>query len=146
MDESLAQILSGVAALGVGGGSVGGVTWYLLRGLIADLRTQLTKATDRIERLETQELAAIKTRMATYEAGCVAHQHELADRLRTLDQLASDEKNTIGWLKKLDGKLDRISEAQAATGAKQEATTTWLSNLDAQHQSHVHNPSIHGGK
>ncbi len=146
MDESFAQILSGVAALGVGGGSVGGVTWYLLRGLISDLRAQLTKATERIERLETQELAAIKSRMAGYEAGCAAHQHELADRLRTLDQLASDEKNTIGWLKKLDGKLDRLGESTSAIAAVQSGQAKWLENLDAQHHRHVHDRAIHGGK
>lgn len=122
-------------------GIVCGVTAGLAAIRLASRRWD--RMEQKVENLEKDEMAGIKKRLDAYENRCQQHQDKLAARLGTLDQLAADERNTVGWLRKLDSKLDRIAESSAAVAAGQIAQDKWLANLDAQHQAHVHNMGIH---
>ena len=94
--------------------------------------------------LKDEKIAGLAIRMENYEGRCAKHHDELAHRLRQLDQLAQDEHNQIGWLKKMDIKLDNISTQVAETRADLGAKGIWLSNLNSVVQDHVQNHDIHG--
>jgi hypothetical protein len=94
--------------------------------------------------LKDEKIAGLSNRMDGYELRCSKHHDELTHRLRLLDQLAQDGHNEMGWLKKMDLKLDNISTQVAETRADLGAKGIWLSNLNSVVQDHVQNHDIHG--
>jgi hypothetical protein len=132
----VAELGTIAAAVGGGGLSVGGVVWYLLRSLITDLKGQVAAMRAEVAHLRDRELADIARRLAKVE--------EVESNCPGV-RLGEKMDNAIGWLKKVDLKLDRIAEDTAAQRSDIAAKGKWLENLDASHASHVRDRGIHHG-
>ena len=115
-----------IAASVTGGGiSVGAVVWYLLRSLIGDLKAQVAEMRSEVAHLRDRELADLARRLGKIEdieANCPG--------IRLGEQMV----NTVGWLKKVDLKLDRIAEDVAGLRAGISSQGLYIGNLDAAHQ------------
>jgi hypothetical protein len=90
-------------------------------------------------------VGSLENRVQEIERGCgIRHERLQADQRQT-DRMAANLDNLVGWTKKMDAKLDRIAEQNAAQSAAIDGQEKWLQNLDAAHQTHVRDREVHHG-
>ena len=130
------------AASGLGGILVGsGIVGLVIRGKFQAVET-LTKD---LTSLKDERVVGIEQRMRAFETSCQVKHDRLGETLNKFEHMAANLENMVGWTKKLDTKLDRISEDAAGHRADLEAKREWLHNLDAAHQAHIRDREIHHG-
>lgn len=117
--------LSGLSGILAGCGLFLLVGRYLL-GEMRELRNEMRD-------LKEDRLVRIEARIDKVEENCVGRQ--------VMEKLA----NSIGWLKKIDMKLDGISDETAQQRAEIKSNRDWLTNVDRAQAEHVRDRSVHGG-
>jgi len=146
MDSEFLSVAGGAATGMLGGG---GVVWWLAQAAISRWMARFEALEGEVKTLRDNHIATLEKRIGAMESGCPARHDKLAETLRDLDRLAEDQRNMTGWLKKIDAKLDRISDQTASLGASQAADSAakgkWLENLDAACQRHFTDREIHRG-
>jgi len=109
-----------------------------MAGKIGDLQHE-------VQSLRDNQVHGIERRVATIEHECPRRHAQLTEWMRQLDRLSEGLTNLVGWMKKVDVKLDRISEDSAALRADVAAKGQWIANLDAAHQRHTNDREVHHG-
>jgi len=120
-------------------GSLGGIVSGVISGVVL-LIVKAKFAEIAILRQDVQELR--DKRVAQVEADL----REIKDGgCNVGSQVLERVNNLLGWTKKMDGKIDRIAEETATQRAEISAGKQWTANLDASHQAHTRDRSIHSG-
>jgi len=117
-------------ALGAGGVGIAllGVARAWLNGLVQEVRD----ARQEVKTLREEKVAHLEQRLKKMEDGCVGVKQQEA------------LNNLVGWMKKIDLKLDRIGEDLATAKADVAGKGKWLENLDHSYQDHARDHTIHG--
>jgi hypothetical protein len=116
----------------IGAGGAGVVLLGVARAWLNSLVQEVRDARAEVRVLREEKVAGIEARLKKMEDGCVG--------IRQQETLS----NLIGWMKKIDLKLDRISDDLATAKADVAGKGKWLENLDQSHQDHVRDHKIHG--
>lgn len=105
----------------------GGLVGLWLRGQMEDLRDLKREVQGDIKR----RIGELETFAKSHQSNCPATgiEHDLA--------------NTVGWLKKIDGKLDMFTHETREQRAQIAAQAKWIENLDSSHQHHVRDREMH---
>ena len=138
-------ILVGLTSGGGGAAAVGSVVWLMLRAWLQGQFAELERLRKADEEAKLARMAAIEKRMGALEEGCVAKHDRLSDWQNRLERIAADLANLVGWMRKVDLKLDRIAEDNAAVKADVEAKKVWLTNLNDAVLQHAADRASHGG-
>ncbi len=135
--EAIISACSGLGGILVGSGIVG----LVIKGKFAAVET-LTRD---LTALKDERVAGIETRMRTFEGACQQKHDRLADALTKVEHMGANLENLVGWTKKLDVKMDRLSDQASAQAEHAAAGDRWLQNLDNSHQAHIRDRDIHHG-
>lgn len=130
-EQLLALILSPIIAAVV--------SWALNR----ETRDQLKAQGKEIATLKDERVAKIERNFEIFQNGCVGKHERLNDTLAKVEHMAADVHNMVGWTSKLDGKLERISEATAGQAKEIDSHKVWLQNITETQRAHVGNREIH---
>ena len=132
--DAFASALGGA----ITGAGIVAIIFSKMAGRIGDLQHE-------VQNLRDNQVSGIERRVATIEQDCPRRHAQLTEWMRQLDRLSEGLTNLVGWMKKVDLKLDRISEDSAAMRADVAAKGKWLENLDSAHNRHVADREVHGG-
>jgi|GEM_PF-6228035 len=126
------QFDTGSFISGLGGCLVG---FGVLQLVVKDKFAQAAETAKRVQRLETERIAKIEREMdAIRDSGC-------AIGVKVLEKV----ENLLGWMKRVDGKLELDLAETNQHSARIEALTTWVKNLDDSHNTHTRDRGIHHG-
>ncbi len=154
------QIVSGVAALGVGGTSVGGVAWYLLRSLIGDLKRQVAEMARDIDTLRTERVEKVEDELDSMRRNCCGAANKAAIvRLETrtdgmdaqarsvdtkLERLTTALENQSTTFRDMSLKMERYIESTTRQDERINATAARVGGLHEQFRKHTDDRGIHG--
>jgi len=128
MEFSDAIITGGAGLAGAGGGcSIG---WYMIRRLLDEVATLKRE----LQKLRDEEVKELKTQLVNLQGKCNA------------ETIAADQKNLLGWMKKVDLKLDAVQSSTDTMTGTIEGQAKWLSNINDAVQKHITDYFIHSPK
>jgi hypothetical protein len=142
MDDT-SQIIVGLLSGGGGASAGGAMVWFLIRNLIESLTTKVSGLEARLVNLQENHLAGMDRRITDMEKGCPARHDRLSESLRSLDRLAEEQKNTNGWLKKIDTKVDRLAEDNAALKTASAADHEFIADVARSVRAHHEARDLH---
>ncbi len=128
MEFSDAIITGGAGLAGAGGGC--GIGWYMIRRLL----DQVEALKRELQRLRDEEVKDLKTQLINLQGKCNA------------ETIAADQKNLLGWMKKVDLKLDAVQSSTDEMRGDVKGLDKWLGNMDGVVQNHITNYDIHSKK
>jgi len=117
--------LSGLSGILAGGG----ILLLIGRYVISEMRELRNEVKD----LKETRLVQIEKRIEKVEMACVGTQ--------VMEKLG----NALGWLKKIDLKLDAIGSETAEQRAQIVSNRDWIRNVDVAHNQHVRDRGAHHG-
>jgi hypothetical protein len=118
---------SAIAAAGTGA-----VLLVVARAWLNGLVQEVRDARNEVRVLRDEKVRHLEERLKKMEDGCVGVKQQEA------------LSNLVGWMKKIDLKLDRIGEDLATAKADVVGKGKWLENLDKAYQEHARDHRIHG--
>jgi len=125
MEFSDAIITGGAGLAGAGGGcSIG---WYMIRRLLDEVATLKRE----LQRLRDEEVKELKTQLVSLQGKCNA------------ETIAADQKNLLGWLKKIDAGMELVKDRTSKMQGTIEGQAKWLENINIDLQAHEKNYDIH---
>jgi len=132
MPEWMIWIFASAAALTSGfGGALTGARFVAAQ--YAQKLQKISELEDKVERQLEHRLQKLEAFRSDHDRGCPG------------TGLVHDLDNVIGWLKRIDGKLDQYSHETREQRAQIASQSKWLENLDHAHNDHVKDRGIHHG-
>jgi chromosome segregation ATPase len=137
------QILIPLLSSGGGATAVGLLVWWLLRTWLDKQMSRLSDLEKQVEQLKEERIAALESGMADIRANCLGRHDHLGQWLQRVERIAADLSNLVGWIKKVDLKLDRISEDTSGLKADIAGKQLWLQNVSEALREHVADRESH---
>lgn len=113
-----------------------GIVWVVIRAKFAEVKD----LRDEVTHLRDKELEGVRESVREVRGELKGVKREGCNVGRTVETKLD---NLLGWMKRVDGKLDRYAEETAGQREKIGATERWLKNLDDAHNAHARDRSIH---
>lgn len=125
--------ISGLSGLlGASGG--GSAVYAIAKAMIDRHLSRVTELERDVKAMRDDTIASLKKDVDEMKRNCKA------------DQTSAHLTNLLGWMKRVDLKLDGVVSDTAAIKAELIAKGIWMGNMDHVVQDHVTNHAIHGGK
>ena len=119
-----------ILGLSSGGGGAALVA-FLAQSWFSRLMQRLDRQEARLKELEDKRVSAIEEKIEHIRANCRA------------DQTRTNLDNVVGWMKKIDLRLEIVADTTAGIKAELAAKDKWLGNVSDTVQDHVQNHTIH---
>jgi hypothetical protein len=119
-----------ILGLSSGGGGAALVA-FLAQSWFSRLMQRLDRQEARLKELEDKRVSAIEEKIEHIRANCKA------------DQTAINLSTLIGWMKKIDMKLEGVADSVAGLKSEMTAKNIWLQNINETVQDHVQDHQIH---
>jgi ABC-type phosphate transport system auxiliary subunit len=113
------------------GGGGAAVVAFLAQLWFSRMMQRLDRQDARLRELEEKRVAAIEEQLEKIRANCRA------------DQTRINLENLVGWMKKVDLRLEVVADSVAGLKSEMTAKNVWLQNLNETVQDHVQDHSIH---
>jgi len=136
------ELATYAGASGIGGGSVGGLCYFLIQRLFK----RQERLEDESQRLGAELLKLRDDRVRTLETQLCKLQESVGESELDAAKRASDLSNLIGWMKKVDTKLDEVKDSTVKSQEAIKGQGVWLENIDSSLQAHLMNYEIHSTK
>ena len=135
-----ADILQSILTAGGGVGTGGGIVYLIAKSMLERAMRKFDDLSEEVKQLREKEVADLKKRVDAMQENCKK------------DQSLERMNNIIGWMKKIDMKIDAIVADTATMKADTAALTSdmlgksvWIGNLNQVVSDHVKDHKIHKG-
>jgi len=118
-----------------GGGGVGGLFYWLIQRLFK--RQDMLEA--KLDRLSEERVKNLETQV-------VDLQGDVSDSVKRSATHKANQDNLIGWMKKVDMKLDNVQSSTDTMKGVVESQARWLQNINNDLQKHITDYDIHAKK
>ena len=120
--------LATYAGTGAAGGAGGAGIFYML---IQRLFKRQDALESKVDRLSEERVKNLEMQIVNLQGKCNA------------ETIAADQKNALGWMKKIDLKLDDVKSDTDGMKGTINGQAKWLENIDGAVQKHITNYDIH---
>lgn len=123
----LADVFLGLSS----GGGGAALVAFVAQSWFSRTLVRLDRQEARLKELEDKRVCVIEDKIEDIRKNCKA------------DQTAINLSNLIGWMKKIDMKLESVADTTAGIKAELAAKDKWLGNVSDTVQEHVQDHKIH---
>lgn len=135
MIESFGDLMMYAGAGTAGGGSAAGVLYYMMQRLFK----RQDKLEDEVKRLRDEQIKSLETQVVDIRDGII-------DSEKSAAKHQEKQENLLGWMKKVDMKLDVVQASSSKMQGIIENQATWLKDMNEDIRRHIADYNIHHPK